>query len=827
MRHRRKRLFLAILAMPWALQALADMLQLDVPAQDLGTALETFAAQADKEVLFDQQQVRGKKSVAIKGELDSLKALQQLIGAHGLRIQRVNDRTFVIGSARSISASGSDAAAVDTHAAIVEEVLVFGSLDDQLSIGSKSGQSLRETPKSVTVVTRERIEAQNLSSLMETLNQTTGVTVQSYSNGGTDSFFFSRGYRVNTLQIDGGAPAFTGGFGMFLVPDMASYDHIEMLRGVDGMYTGAGGPGGVINLVRKKPSDAFGLKVNLSAGRWDNYRGEVDVTGALTDSGRVRGRLVGAYEDKGYFVDRAGTEKLVGYGTLEVDITDSTLLAIGANYEDRDESAYSNSGLPRYTDGRDLQLPRSTNLSADWSHWFFETKEVFARLEQQYGRDGVLKLNVTHIEQDSEQRSMFTRVAVNPVTRTGATARATGGDFTSVQDLVDLSASGTFELFGRSHRYTVGTDYARIDGGGQRSYTMPGYTFATAQPLDVFNFNQSLYPEPTPLLSALYPVNERDQNGFYATVGLQLAEPLRLTLGGRYSEFRYRQEFRSVSAAGVVGAPSRTRYDDTAFIPSVALTYDFANDWSAYASYSETFEVQANLLEGPLPGTPLDPITGTGVELGVKGELNGRINLAAALYRVERNGQGLQDPAYALLSPGADGSYCCYIKQANVISQGFDAEVSGALLPGWQLFAGYTFNSNRAEDDPTDGYSSGKYFLNLTPKHMFKMWTTWQLPGDLARWTINGGVVAQTESYITGTALESATSTTLVPYKFSQGSYALWNASVQFRIDDHWTVALYGENLTDKTYYQVLGTTDRENVYGMPRSYVLKMMARW
>lgn len=798
----------------------------DLPAQPLAQAIQAVARQAGVNILVDPKLVAGRNAPAVKIQESLDATLSLLLEGSGLMARRVDEKTVTLVPVKSSGVSEVEPS--------IETVNVFASLEKPLSVGSKSGQSLRETPKSVTIVTRERIEAQNLSSLVDTLNQTTGVTVQSYSNGGTDSFFFSRGYRVNTIQIDGGAPAFTGGFGMFLVPDMAAYDHIEMLRGVDGMYTGAGGPGGVINMVRKKPKDHFELRTSLSAGSWDSYRADVDVTGPLALDGRLRGRAAAAYVDRDYFVDRATTDKFVLYAVTELDVTDSLLLELGGSYENRDEGAYSNSGLPRYADGRDLRLPRSTNLSADWSYWDFETKEVFARAEQRYAGEGALRLNVSRIEQNSEQRNMFTRGTVDPETGTGVLARGIGGDFNSVQYLVDVSASGKFALFGREHRYTVGTDYAKIDGSGQRAYRLPGYSSnAGAIPVDVFDFNQNLYPRPTPVLSGVYPENGQAQNGFYATVGLQLADPLRLTLGGRYSEFRYRQTFRGVNTDGSFGSDQPLRYKDKAFIPSVALSYDFAEDWSVYGSYAETFEVQANLLKagsGSTPddvviGGPLDPVTGKGLEFGIKGELFGGLNIAGAWYRVERDGQGIADPAYANRPSGEQGWSCCFLAQARIISQGFDAEISGTVLPGWQLFAGYTYNDNKAVDDPTPGYSSGKYFLNLTPRHMFKAWTTWQLPGELSRWTLNGGVVAQTESSILGEALVA--SGEYVPYKFSQGSYALWNASVQYRINDNWTVALYGENLTDESFYQVLGLIDRENVYGTPRSYVLKVSARW
>lgn len=712
----------------------------------------------------------------------------------------------------------------DDQAKTLDTVQVFGTLDDQLGVGSKTGQSLRETPKSITVMNNERIEAQNLTSLTEALIQTTGVTVGAYSP--VDSFYYSRGFRVQTLQFDGGAPAYTGDFGFFYTPDTAAYDHIEMLRGVDGMYTGAGEPGGVINMVRKRPEAENAVRLDISAGSWDSYRAQLDVTGPLAFGGRLRGRAVAAYVDRGYFWERAKTEKKIVYGVLEFDATDTTLVSFGANYEKRDESNYMGyGGVPRYTDGRDLGLPRETAFNPDWARWDFVNKELFAKVDQQYGETGVLRLNLTNILQDSVSKHMIAYGAINPNTLAGSEARASYNEYSSSQSLADLSASGKFSLFGReSHSYTVGADYAMLDGGGQKTYQMIGYSAAPRTPVNVFDFNPALYPDRGANLLHYYRVNEQSQRGLYATVGLQLADPLRLTLGGRYGKY----ETHTLRDMVTNNTTYVLRYSDSAFIPSAALSFDISDKWTSYLSYGENFKPQANMLKAPLPGTPLDPVTGDSLELGVKGELFGHLNAAAAIYRVERVNQGVLDPLYPN-TPGEDGSSCCFMEQADVKAEGLDLELSGVVLPGWQLFAGYTFVKTTYEEDPDRVNTTGAYWMGVTPRHQFKLWSTWRLPGKLSGWTVNGGVIAQSSSFMKGTALADANNPSLgtVPFQFTQAGYALWNASLQYEVNDTWTVGLYGDNLTDVTYYQAIGSTIRQNVYGTPRSYTLTLKGRW
>ncbi|MBL8268521.1 TonB-dependent siderophore receptor [Steroidobacter sp.] len=798
-----------------AQQGQQQPIALTIEAAPVGDALNELARLTGLQIMLFADVSQGITTTKLTGTYTPTAALDKLLQGTGLRYEFISANSVAVRVAQQSTSLGQSSAA-DQEGAI-ETVNVFGTLERQLSIASKSGQSLRETPKSVTVVSRERLEAQSLNSLEEALRQTTGVTLASYGTG--ESWFFSRGIRVQTIQFDGGAAALTGNFGNYLTPDMATYERVEMLRGVDGMFTGAGEAGGVINLVRKRAEQTPAVRLNLSTGSWDHYRADVDVTGALTDDGRLRGRAVVAYQNNGYVYDRAESEKTIVYGTTEFDLTPSTLLIGGLHYERIKEDGYYPQGTGRYNTGADIRLPRDWAYNPEWSHWYFTNKEAFLRVEQGYGQSGTVRLNLTRLEQDNESKMFYAYGALNPVTMTGVHATGTGSSNVASQNLFDLSASGSFQLLGGEHRYTLGVDYAKVDGGRSKEYTLDGYPWGVAlgPAIDLFNFNPALYPEPNATLATYYPERGQTQHGIYGAITLQLLEPLRLSLGGRYGEY----EYVSVSQSIASGTTTSLRYKDTAFIPSAALSWDFARDWTAYVSYAETFKPQANLLQAPLPGSPLDPVTGAGYEIGVKGELFGVLNLAVSAYRVQRDNQGTRDTNYPITRTTA-GPTCCYrVDDIELQIDGFDVELSGTVLPGWQMFAGYT--NTTAKFDPRAAWS---YYIHMTPEHMLKLWTTYQLPGRWARVSINGGVTAQTETYVNPFPQPESSYTT--GYRFTQDAYALWNAAVQYRINDTWSVGLYGENLTDEAYYQALSLGARtETVYGRPRSYMLTVKGNW
>ena len=158
---------------------------------------------------------------------------------------------------------------------------------------------------------------------------------------------------------------------------------------------------------------------SASAGSWDNYRGELDLSSPLNASGSVRGRIATAQEDRKYFYDVANSQKQAYYGIVEADLGADTLLTVGGSYQRRDWLPYM-MHMPRYRDGGDLGLTRGTYLGADWNRWDFENTQLFAELSHRLSDDWTVKFNVNQAEETSKLKYAYVRGAVDRATAWGA-----------------------------------------------------------------------------------------------------------------------------------------------------------------------------------------------------------------------------------------------------------------------------------------------------------------------------------------------------------------------------------------------------------------------
>lgn len=193
--------------------------------------------------------------------------------------------------------------------------------------------SIRETPQSISVISNQLLKDLSLHNAEEALSKyATGISLNNDAGGNR---IVSRGFYVDNIQEDGIASSVSSSvFGPLgsskEFTDLEFYDRVEVLRGVAGLTQSNGEPGGTINLIRKRPSDQFGFNASLSGGSWDNYRGMIDVTDAVNQSGTARARLIGILSKTGSFKDypRNGYREGVGVST-EFDVADKTLLSAG------------------------------------------------------------------------------------------------------------------------------------------------------------------------------------------------------------------------------------------------------------------------------------------------------------------------------------------------------------------------------------------------------------------------------------------------------------------------------------------------------------------
>ena len=206
--------------------------------------------------------------------------------------------------------------------------------------------SLKETPQLVSVITRQQMEDQNLTQLMDVVNQAAGLSTKQGGNIGSDSSpIYARGQTVDNYLLDG-VKLLNSYSSIFQSQDTALFDRVEIVRGANGIMTGAGAASASINMVRKKPLEDFKAAVSASAGSWDTYRADIDVSTPLTQSGNVRGRAVLAYQDGDSYIDRYNEKRKVAYGVIEADLSDQTKASLGVSYQQIDITGIARSGLP-------------------------------------------------------------------------------------------------------------------------------------------------------------------------------------------------------------------------------------------------------------------------------------------------------------------------------------------------------------------------------------------------------------------------------------------------------------------------------------------------
>jgi len=796
----------------------------DIAPGTLASALIRFGEQAGVQFTVPAALTANKQAPAVKGRYTPEQGLRELLSGSGLTFRFANPHTVVIEAAPqgdrvlgpvriegTLAAAGGGSTGAgwgagpngSSDATATEGLNSFAAA--ALTAGNKTAHAIKDTPQSVSVVTRKQIDEQHLDSIVEVMNQTPGVTVAGPSNP-LEPVFYSRGFTIDKATLDGGAAIdLTPGTTSYSVGgDLAAvYDHVEVLRGPDGIFAGYGAPGGSVNLVRKKPLDHQQIVFDASAGSWNNHRTALDVTAPLGLDGRLRGRAVLAAQQQDQFYDTAKNGSRTLYAILEFDATQTTLLTLGGSTE-RLRSTPFMFGLPAGTKGEDLGLPRSTSFVPSWNRNDVDKHEVFAQVEQRLGEDWSIKANLTHRQQDLSYQYGYSIGAVDATSRV-AFLSSKAADAPTVQNLGELSVGGKFEAFGRRHELVLGGSYSKSDSAGTRYYSLtPGFLV-----YDPYSFDPvTSYPEPASSLSETQPVSNATQKGAYAKVNLQLTDSLHLLTGLRYLG----TETNSVSVfTGSTPTSVSNVKGHHSSVPFAALTYELNKSLTAYVSYAEGYEDQSAYVRAD--GSGVGPWTGAGYELGLKYQSEDKkLNASLAVYQTTRYGVAVFDGP---ITSSSSGRLCCAIDGTqNDKSQGFELEASGRVLPGLDLTAGYTYNDNKTTIDgsPTTPLSY------VTPRHLLKLWASFQPQSEgWNKLSFGAGVNAQSENHVN----------LFGGYQWGQGSYAVTGMRVGYRIDPRWSVALNMDNVFDRTYYKTASDNNFGNWYGDPRNFKLSLRGQF
>lgn len=668
------------------------------------------------------------------------------------------------------------AAFADTAAdpTTLDKVVVKGERAEGYSVrrtsaGTRFDLAPREIPQSLSIISHQRIEDQNLDDIIDVLANTTGVTSTQSDSERTE--FYARGFYIDAYQFDGLPTQMVqnwsyGDSGL----DLALYDRVEVVRGATGLLSGAGNPSASVNLIRKHADSAeLAGSVSVNVGSWGRTRTTVDVGSALNASGTVRGRVIGSYLDTDGQMDRYNQRKTLGYAVIDADLTPDTQLSVGYDYQQKRANGATWGGFPMlYSDGSRTGYDESFNASPDWTYWDTTSKRAFATLQHAFSNGWKFKVGATHDETKADDKLFYpayndwTTGESNFDRTTGAGISPSAGFYNTERKVtgVDGYIDGPFQLFGREHQLMAGLSYNRREYANYGDYQVggPGQTW---DPFASYLNWTGKIGEPNWNPLALASEGTITQKAGYAAARLSLADPLKLIIGARYTDWKSAGE----------GADRAHKVTT----PYAGLVFDINGTYSTYASYTEIFQPQTLKDRN---GGYLDPVDGKSYEVGVKGAwFDNRLNASLAVFRIEQDnvGQATGEPVL-----GSQNEFA-YLAARGTVSRGFEFEVNGELAPGWNA----TFGASRyvAKD-----INDADINTNL-PQTALKLFTSYT-PQSLQELTVGGGANWQNRIYYPVPAYG----------RIEQSGYALVSAFVRYRISPEFSVQANLNNLLDKKY---------------------------
>ncbi|MEX5588042.1 TonB-dependent siderophore receptor [Pseudomonas urmiensis] len=752
----------------------------------LGTALSEFASAAGVTLSFASEQTQGLSSPGLQGTFSVEEGLARLLGGSGLQASRQSNGGYVLLPTASAANGAMELMPLSISGKAPGSTTEgSGSYTTESSSSStRLNLSIKETPQSVTVLTRQRMEDQKLDTLTDALDATAGITVIRESIGADSTPYLSRGFAISNYEIDG-VP--TSSRMDNYTQNTAMYDRVEVVRGATGLISGLGNPSATINLIRKRPTQAPQVLLSAEAGSWDRYGLSVDVGGALNEAGNVRGRFVADQKDQHAWIDRFNQEISTLYGLSELDLSESTLLTLGFSHQVTHANAPMRTGFPLFTTtGALTDIKRSFNSSPDWSYYDRKQSSLFTSIEQHFANGWSGKLEYSHARNDYDTVATYMTGDIDAATGAGAFLMPTRWQASPEQDNLDAYLTGAFPFLGREHELITGVTLSRIEergtanyGGWQRRGTYDG---------DIDNIYTWNGQAPKPRFTK---IGESDltetQYAAYLTSRWHLTDAASLILGTRVVDWN-----RETTNRIYGGATTKTERTETGIvIPYAGLVYDLDDTWTAYASYTQIFNPQnANIRD--VSGSPLDPQEGTGYEIGLKaGFYEGRLNASLALFRVEQDNLAVADG-----DNRQPNGFQAYRAESGTTSEGVELELNGEIREGWQLTGGYSYSVSFDDDD--------KRIVTEIPRNSVKLFTTYRLPGALDKLTVGGGVNWQSEAgYNTS-------------YATTQSSYALTSLMARYQISPSLSATLNVNNLFDKEYY----STTAAGLYGAPRNFM-------
>jgi iron complex outermembrane recepter protein len=597
-----------------------------------------------------------------------------------------------------------DADAVAEEDAI--QVVVTGEQDEgynpsRASTATRTDTPLRDIPASITVVPRQVIEDRNVQTVNDAVETVSSVArgVRPYGNVPITSTRIIRGFS----QTEAGVVGFRNGIpdnDFYSLTPIGTIEQVEVLRGPASVLFGAGEPGGIVNVVTRQPLDEPYYNLAFEAGNYGLYQPSIDLSGPLTEDGDILYRFIASYQGSSDFQEFADNRVTTIAPSLTFNLGERTELDLYYEYT----HLYANppSGGTNAVILSDGSLsPRDVALYyPDLSFVDVRVDRFGYTLEHEFSDDWQIRNNVAVSLTDFQEDIAGFPGALEDDRFVGSLSAAQAV-YQRENYFGQIDLLGRFNTGSISHQVLAGFDFNRFSNELE--------TINADTPLPPVDIRNPDYDIPSPGFSGnSFSTGNyvRRSYGAYLQDQIALLDNLKLLIGGRYdwisTDFEQNDTINPVR-------------NDGAFSPRIGLVYQPSEEVSLYASYTRSFFPIA-IFQDPDPfGEPFNPTRGTQYEVGVKTDLlDGRLSTTLAAYHLTRTN---------VLTPNPDNPRRS-LQTGEQRSQGIELDVTGEILPGWNMVLSYAFTDAEVTEDNT--FPVGNRLANV-PENQASLWTTYTI----------------------------------------------------------------------------------------------------
>ncbi|MDF5734680.1 MULTISPECIES: TonB-dependent siderophore receptor [unclassified Nostoc] len=646
---------------------------------------------------------------------------------------------------------------------------------------TKTDTPLRDIPASVQVIPQQVIEDQQPRNLIGILRNA-GVVQNNFSSRIEDTFLI-RGFTARNVYRNGVKDRFADVAAFS--SSLTNIDRVELVRGPNSVIYGQVNPGGIINIVTKKPLSQPYYALEVRRGGYELFEPSLDLSSPLTKDGSLSYRLNTSYRTAEDFTDFYNEKRFFVSPVINWRIGKNTNLTFDSEYEDIHQSPGPDS--EQIASATILPNP---NGKIPINRYLGEPTDFFNRQLNRYNYNLEHRFNDNWSISNSFQAAFLTLDLRNTdvsslLEADNRTVERTQFTYSKPTEYeaytLDTHVVGDFNTGSIKHKLLVGFDLFRQT---RRS----GIVRTAAAPLDVFN---PVYGQPLGDTLGRIDIYYRDDAlGFYLQDQVTLANNLKLLVGGRYDLVENESADRIASTTSI--------QSDSAFSPRVGIVYQPITPVSLYASYSRSFE---QVTGAGRDNSLFKPQLGTQYEVGVKTDLfNNKLSATLALYQLTLTNILTTDP----IDPDFD------VQTGEQRSRGVELSVTGEILPGWNVIGFYGYTNARVTKDnniPVGNRVEG------VPAHVASLWTTYTF-GTGSLKGFGGGIGF---NYV-GDNKPDSSNTFTIP------SYFLTDAALYYR-NNNFSVGLNLNNIFNVRYYEASFDYLQRIIPGRP--YTAELSVKW